>query len=84
MSSHCLRCSLTATSTGGKRDLSPTQAEAGMEARVSGEISDPEFEPTDACTESPSEGRRKAKKFKRMKKDFSPAGSYGLFLKPWC
>ncbi|XP_058425998.1 poly(A)-specific ribonuclease PARN isoform X1 [Diceros bicornis minor] len=67
--------SLTATSAGGKRNLSPSQAEAGLEARVSGETSDAELEQTDSCAEALSEGRKKAKKLKRMKKDLSPAGS---------
>uniref|UniRef100_A0A8C6E1T0 Poly(A)-specific ribonuclease PARN n=1 Tax=Moschus moschiferus TaxID=68415 RepID=A0A8C6E1T0_MOSMO len=67
--------SLTATSTVGKRNLSPSRAEAGLEARVSGEISDTELEKTDPCAEPLSEGRKKAKKLKRMKKDLSPTGS---------
>ncbi|XP_040112557.1 poly(A)-specific ribonuclease PARN isoform X1 [Oryx dammah] len=67
--------SLTATSTVGKRNLSPSGAEAGLEAQVSGEISDTELEQTDPCAEPLSEGRKKAKKLKRMKKDLSPTGS---------
>ncbi|XP_070424572.1 poly(A)-specific ribonuclease PARN isoform X3 [Equus przewalskii] len=66
--------SLTATGTVGKRTLSPSRAEAGLEARVSEELSDAELEQTDSCAESLSEGRKKAKKLKRMKKDLSPAG----------
>lgn len=67
--------SLTATSAVGKRNLSPSRAEAGLEARASGEISDTELEQTDPCAEPLSEGRKKAKKLKRMKKDLSPTGS---------
>ncbi|XP_032316888.1 poly(A)-specific ribonuclease PARN isoform X3 [Camelus ferus] len=67
--------SLTTTSTGGKRNLSPSQAEPGLEARELGEVSDSELEQTDSCAESLSEGRKKAKKLKRMKKDLSPTGS---------
>uniref|UniRef100_A0A8B9YS85 Poly(A)-specific ribonuclease PARN n=1 Tax=Bos mutus grunniens TaxID=30521 RepID=A0A8B9YS85_BOSMU len=67
--------SLTATSTVGKRNLSPSRAEAGLEARASGEISDTELEQTDPCAEPLSEGRKKSKKLKRMKKDLSPTGS---------
>uniref|UniRef100_A0A2K6FMD8 Poly(A)-specific ribonuclease PARN n=1 Tax=Propithecus coquereli TaxID=379532 RepID=A0A2K6FMD8_PROCO len=67
--------SFTATSAGEKRNLSPTQEEAGLEDRISGEISDTELEQTDSCAESLSEGRKKAKKLKRMKKDLSPAGN---------
>ncbi|XP_028355584.1 poly(A)-specific ribonuclease PARN isoform X1 [Physeter macrocephalus] len=73
LQNHCYHAnSLTATSTVGKRNLSPSQAEGGLEARVSGEISDTELEQTDPCAESLSEGRKKAKKLKRMKKDLSP------------
>ncbi|XP_007106207.1 poly(A)-specific ribonuclease PARN isoform X2 [Physeter macrocephalus] len=76
LQNHCYHAnSLTATSTVGKRNLSPSQAEGGLEARVSGEISDTELEQTDPCAESLSEGRKKAKKLKRMKKDLSPTGS---------
>ncbi|XP_036773766.1 poly(A)-specific ribonuclease PARN isoform X3 [Manis pentadactyla] len=67
--------SLTATSTVRKRNLSPTQTEAGPEARETGEISDTELEQADSCAEVLSEGRKKAKKLKRMKKDLSPAAS---------
>lgn len=77
---HCLHFSPTATSTGRKRKLSLSQAEAGSEAR---ETSDLEFEQTDSCAEPPTEGRKKTKKFKKMKKDLSPAGLYWLFLKFW-
>ncbi|XP_007188428.1 poly(A)-specific ribonuclease PARN isoform X1 [Balaenoptera acutorostrata] len=76
LQNHCYQAnSLTATSTVGKRNLSPSQAEGGLEPRVSGEISDTELEQTDPCAESLSEGRKKAKKLKRMKKDLSPTGS---------
>uniref|UniRef100_A0A8C7BUD4 Poly(A)-specific ribonuclease PARN n=1 Tax=Neovison vison TaxID=452646 RepID=A0A8C7BUD4_NEOVI len=66
--------SLTATGAVEKRSLSPSPAEADLEARVSGEISDAELEQTESCAEPVSEGRKKAKKLKRMKKDLSPAG----------
>uniref|UniRef100_A0ABI7Z8G9 Poly(A)-specific ribonuclease PARN n=2 Tax=Felinae TaxID=338152 RepID=A0ABI7Z8G9_FELCA len=66
--------SLTSTSTVGKRNLSPSPAEADLETRISGEISDTELEQTESCAESLSEGRKKAKKLKRMKKELSPAG----------
>ncbi|XP_012308646.1 poly(A)-specific ribonuclease PARN isoform X1 [Aotus nancymaae] len=67
--------SFTAPSTVGKRNLSPSQEEAGLEDGVSGEISDAELEQTNSCAEPLSEGRKKAKKLKRMKKELSPAGS---------
>ncbi|XP_045317423.1 poly(A)-specific ribonuclease PARN isoform X1 [Leopardus geoffroyi] len=66
--------SLTSTSTVRKRNLSPSPAEADLETRISGEISDTELEQTESCAESLSEGRKKAKKLKRMKKELSPAG----------
>uniref|UniRef100_A0A7N5JLV0 Poly(A)-specific ribonuclease PARN n=1 Tax=Ailuropoda melanoleuca TaxID=9646 RepID=A0A7N5JLV0_AILME len=66
--------SLTATSTAGKRNLSPSPEEADLEARISREISDTELEQTESCAEPLSEGRKKSKKLKRMKKDLSPAG----------
>lgn len=78
---HCLHFSLTAASTVRKRSLSPNQADTGSEARVSEEISDLELKQTESCAESPLERRKKTKKFKRMKKDHSPAGLYRLFLK---
>uniref|UniRef100_A0A8C6A1C1 Poly(A)-specific ribonuclease PARN n=1 Tax=Marmota marmota marmota TaxID=9994 RepID=A0A8C6A1C1_MARMA len=70
--------SFSATSRVGKRNLSPGPGED----RVSGEISDSELEQTDSCAESLSEGRKKAKKLKRMKKELSPAGVCGILLKP--
>ncbi|KAM5131347.1 poly(A)-specific ribonuclease PARN [Callospermophilus lateralis] len=63
--------SFSATSRVGKRNLSPSPGED----RVSGEISDSELEQTDSCAESLSEGRKKAKKLKRTKKEPSPAGT---------
>lgn len=76
LQNHCYgNHSLTATSTAVKRNLSPFQGEGGSEDSVLGEISDPEQEQSDSCAESLSEGRKKAKKCKRMKKELSPAGS---------
>ncbi|XP_007950001.1 poly(A)-specific ribonuclease PARN [Orycteropus afer afer] len=77
---HCPRAnSLTATTAGGKRNLSPSLEAAGLEDRVSGEMSDAELEKTDFCAETLSEGRRRAKKLKRMKKELSPAGQHWIF-----
>ncbi|MBZ3869760.1 Poly(A)-specific ribonuclease PARN [Sciurus carolinensis] len=76
LQNHCYHTnSFSATSRVGKRNLSPSPGEAVLEDRVSGEISDSELEQTDSCAESLSEGRKKAKKLKRMKKDLSPAGT---------
>lgn len=68
--------SLAAPGSGGKRTVSPSPAETGPEARVSGELSDADPEHTESGSEALSEGRKKAKKLKRMKKDLSPSGSF--------
>ncbi|XP_075420382.1 poly(A)-specific ribonuclease PARN [Tenrec ecaudatus] len=76
LQNHCYHTkSFTATSTAGKRSLSPSVEDAGLEDRVLGEMSDAELENTDSCAEPLSEGRKKSKKLKRMKKELSPAGS---------
>uniref|UniRef100_A0A5F9CWR6 Poly(A)-specific ribonuclease PARN n=1 Tax=Oryctolagus cuniculus TaxID=9986 RepID=A0A5F9CWR6_RABIT len=83
LQNHCYgNHSLTATSTAVKRNLSPFQGEGGSEDSVLGEISDPEQEQSDSCAESLSEGRKKAKKCKRMKKELSPAGLYWILANP--
>ncbi|KAM9210759.1 poly(A)-specific ribonuclease PARN [Dugong dugon] len=76
LQNHCYHTnSFTATGTVVKRNLSPSLEEAGLEDSASGEVSDAELEKTDSCAETLSEGRKKAKKLKRMKKELSPAGS---------
>lgn len=67
--------SFTAAGIVGKRTLSPDPREAGVEDRESEGISDSELEQTDSCADPLPEGRKKAKKLKRMKKEFSLAGS---------
>ncbi|XP_044515047.1 poly(A)-specific ribonuclease PARN isoform X1 [Gracilinanus agilis] len=67
--------SFTATSTVGKRNMSPIQEEAGSEDIESVEISDCELDQTDSCAESLTEGKKKAKKCKKMKKELTPTGS---------
>ncbi|XP_007498687.1 poly(A)-specific ribonuclease PARN isoform X1 [Monodelphis domestica] len=67
--------SFTATSAVGKRNMSPIQEEAGSEDIESVEISDCELDQTDSCAESLTEGKKKAKKCKKMKKELTPAGS---------
>lgn len=71
-------CPFSSTAAGmvGKRTLSPDQGEAGLEERESEEISDSELEHTDSCADPLPEGRKKAKKLKRMKKELSLAGWY--------
>ncbi|KAM9097542.1 poly(A)-specific ribonuclease PARN isoform 2-T2 [Sarcophilus harrisii] len=67
--------SFTATSTVGKRNMSPIQEEAGSEDIESVEISDCELDQTDSSAESLTEGKKKAKKCKKMKKELTSAGS---------
>ncbi|XP_023584245.1 poly(A)-specific ribonuclease PARN isoform X3 [Trichechus manatus latirostris] len=84
LQNHCYRTnSFTATGTVVKRNLSPSLEEAGLEDSASGEVSDAELEKTDSCAETLSEGRKKAKKLKRMKKELSPAGQHWILLKFW-
>ncbi|XP_052615523.1 poly(A)-specific ribonuclease PARN isoform X2 [Peromyscus californicus insignis] len=63
--------SFAATSMIGKRNLSPDPGESGSEDREV--ISDSELEQTDSCADPLPEGRKRAKKLKRMKKELSLA-----------
>ncbi|KAL6085782.1 hypothetical protein STEG23_001904, partial [Scotinomys teguina] len=65
--------SFTATGMTGKRNLSPDPGEAGSEDRELEGISESELEQIDCCADSLPEGRKKAKKLKRMKKELSLA-----------
>ncbi|XP_051037418.1 poly(A)-specific ribonuclease PARN isoform X4 [Phodopus roborovskii] len=67
--------SITATGMVGKRNLSPDPGEAGLEDRELEEISDSELEQIDSCADPFPEGRKKAKKVKRMKKELSLEGT---------
>ncbi|XP_023560182.1 poly(A)-specific ribonuclease PARN [Octodon degus] len=69
--------SFIATSTVRKRNLSPSP-EAGSEDRVLGTVSDSELEQVDSSAESLSEGKKKPKKLKRMKKELTSAGSIAV------
>lgn len=60
----------------GKRNLSPDPGESGSEDRELEGISDSELEQIDSCADPLPEGRKKAKKLKRMKKELSLAGWY--------
>lgn len=72
---HLVCCSFTATGV-GKRNLSPDPREAGSEDRELEEITDSELEQMDSCADPLPEGRKKAKKLKRLKKELSLAGQY--------
>lgn len=60
--------SFAATGVIGKRNLSPDPQEAGSEDRELEEITDSELEQMDSCADPLPEGRKKAKKLKRLKK----------------
>nr|XP_032635551.1 poly(A)-specific ribonuclease PARN isoform X1 [Chelonoidis abingdonii] len=66
--------SFTATSTMGKRSMSPIQEETGSDDIEEREIQDTELDETDCCAESVPEGRKRAKKFKKVKEQ-DPTGS---------
>lgn len=65
---HLVHCSFAATGLIGKRNLSPDPQEAGSEDRELEEITDSELEQMDSCADPLPEGRKKAKKLKRLKK----------------
>lgn len=65
---HLVHCSFTTTGVIGKRNLSPDPPEAGSEDRELEEITDSELEQMDSCADPLPEGRKKAKKLKRLKK----------------
>nr|XP_048289195.1 poly(A)-specific ribonuclease PARN isoform X3 [Myodes glareolus] len=67
--------SFSATGVIGKRNLSPDPREAGSEDRELEEITDSELEQMDSCADPLPEGRKKAKKLKRLKKELSLAGT---------
>lgn len=67
--------SFTGTSTVGKRSMSPIQEETSSDDMEEGEGQDPEYDQTDSCAESLPDGKKRAKKFKKIKTDQVPAGS---------
>uniref|UniRef100_A0A8B9S4V5 Poly(A)-specific ribonuclease PARN n=1 Tax=Apteryx owenii TaxID=8824 RepID=A0A8B9S4V5_APTOW len=67
--------SFTGTSTLGKRSMSPIQEETGSDDMEEGDVQDLECDPTDSCAESLPDGKKRAKKFKKIKKEQVPAGS---------
>uniref|UniRef100_A0A8B9BZX7 Poly(A)-specific ribonuclease PARN n=1 Tax=Anser brachyrhynchus TaxID=132585 RepID=A0A8B9BZX7_9AVES len=60
------------TSTVGKRSMSPIQEETGSDDMEEGE--DPEYNQTDSCAEPLPDSKKRAKKFKKIKKEQVPAG----------
>uniref|UniRef100_A0A8C5TPK3 Poly(A)-specific ribonuclease PARN n=1 Tax=Malurus cyaneus samueli TaxID=2593467 RepID=A0A8C5TPK3_9PASS len=62
------------TSTVGKRSMSPIEEETGSDDMEEGEGQDPENDQTDSCVESLSDGKKRAKKLKKVKTEQAPAG----------
>ncbi|KAM6351007.1 poly(A)-specific ribonuclease PARN isoform 4-T4 [Alca torda] len=67
--------SFTGTSTVGKRSMSPIQEETGSDDMEEGDSQDSEYDQTDSCAESLSDGKKRARKFKKIKTEQVPAGS---------
>ncbi|NXN61038.1 PARN ribonuclease, partial [Rynchops niger] len=79
--------SFTGTSTVGKRSMSPIQEETGSDDMEEGDSQDSEYDQTDSCAESLPDGKKRARKFKKMKTEQVPAGSFtssssGIFEVP--
>ncbi|XP_009897136.1 poly(A)-specific ribonuclease PARN [Dryobates pubescens] len=79
--------SFTGTSTVGKRSMSPIQEESGSDDMEERESQDPEYNQTDSFAESLPDGKKRAKKFKKIKTEQLPAGglttsSTGIFEVP--
>ncbi|NXF29137.1 PARN ribonuclease, partial [Nyctibius bracteatus] len=71
--------SFTGTSTVGKRSMSPIQEETGSDDMEEGEGQDPEYNQTDTCAESLPDGKKRAKKFKKIKTEQVPAGKCNVY-----
>ncbi|XP_061850173.1 poly(A)-specific ribonuclease PARN isoform X3 [Colius striatus] len=67
--------SFIGTSTMGKRSMSPIQEETGSDDMEEEEEQDPEYDQIDSCAEPLPDGKKRAKKFKKMKTEQVPAGS---------
>ncbi|XP_064528903.1 poly(A)-specific ribonuclease PARN isoform X3 [Pseudopipra pipra] len=67
--------SFTGTSTVGKRSMSPIEEETGSDDMEEGEGQGPECDQTDSCAEALPDGKKRAKKLKKIKTDQVPAGS---------
>ncbi|XP_074774986.1 poly(A)-specific ribonuclease PARN isoform X2 [Athene noctua] len=67
--------SFTGTSMVGKRSMSPIQEETGSDDMEEGESQDPEYDQTESCAESLPDGKKRSKKFKKIKTEQVPAGS---------
>ncbi|NXG84518.1 PARN ribonuclease, partial [Stercorarius parasiticus] len=66
--------SFTGTSTVGKRSMSPIQEETGSDDMEEGDSQDSEYDQTESCAESLPDGKKRARKFKKIKTEQVPAG----------
>lgn len=55
--------------------MSPIQEEAGSDDMEEEEVQDTELDERDSCAESVPGGRKRAKKFKKVKKEQGPTGT---------
>uniref|UniRef100_A0A8C0FW04 Poly(A)-specific ribonuclease PARN n=1 Tax=Bubo bubo TaxID=30461 RepID=A0A8C0FW04_BUBBB len=75
--------SFTGTSTVGKRSMSPIQEETGSDDMEEEEGQDPEYDQTESCAEPLPDGKKRAKKFKKIKTEQVPAGKHNLIYVPF-
>ncbi|NXV31380.1 PARN ribonuclease, partial [Rissa tridactyla] len=66
--------SFTGTTTVGKRSMSPIQEETGSDDMEEGDSQDSEYDQTDSCADSLPDGKKRARKFKKIKTEQVPAG----------
>uniref|UniRef100_A0A8C0FLK4 Poly(A)-specific ribonuclease n=1 Tax=Bubo bubo TaxID=30461 RepID=A0A8C0FLK4_BUBBB len=72
--------SFTGTSTVGKRSMSPIQEETGSDDMEEEEGQDPEYDQTESCAEPLPDGKKRAKKFKKIKTEQVPAGKHNVHV----
>uniref|UniRef100_A0A8D0KX35 Poly(A)-specific ribonuclease PARN n=1 Tax=Strix occidentalis caurina TaxID=311401 RepID=A0A8D0KX35_STROC len=70
--------SFTGTSMVGKRSMSPIQEETGSDDMEEEEGQDPEYDQTESCAEPLPDGKKRAKKFKKIKTEQVPAGKHNV------
>lgn len=58
--------------------MSPIQEETGSDDMEEGEGQDPEYDQTDSCAESLPDGKKRAKKFKKIKTEQVSAGKHNV------
>lgn len=58
--------------------MSPIQEETGSDEMQEGESQDPEYDQTDSCAESLPDGKKRARKFKKIKTEQVPAGKHNV------